>query len=92
MSLVNKCDTRNRLSSDRNTNQHSLRKAGKANRSGDSAVEQPGTRANKPTFAEDFMLEHCHTRRQIALIGITGSSGNAVKEIQQTAQSFGFPS
>jgi hypothetical protein len=55
-------------------------------------IELDETKAKKPNFAEDFMLEHSHVGRCIALIGISASYGATAKELQHSTQSYGFPS
>jgi hypothetical protein len=97
MGLVNQCDTRSRLSAGRNKSQHAFRPARQADRVSVDGIEPNGTRpggvrANRLTFAEDFMLEHSGTRLQFALMGMTGANGGAVKDAQPSTQFFGFPS
>jgi hypothetical protein len=55
-------------------------------------IELDETKAKKPNFAEDFLLEHSHLGWRIVLNGISASYGAAAKELQQSAQSYGFPS
>jgi hypothetical protein len=55
-------------------------------------IELDGTKAKKPNFAEDFLLEHSHFGRRIAPIGISAGYGAVAKELQQSSQSYGFPS
>jgi len=55
-------------------------------------IELDGTKVKKPNFAEDFLLEHSNFGRHIALIGISAGYGAAAKELQQSTQSYGFPS
>lgn len=97
MSLVNQCDTRRAVSAGWNQNQHAFRPAGQADRTGAGGIEPQGTmpggsRANRLTFAEDFMLEHSGACLQIAVIGMAGANGTAAKDAQPSTQFFGFPS
>jgi hypothetical protein len=55
-------------------------------------IELGGTKEKKPSFSEDFLLEHSNFGRHIALIGISAGYGAAAKELQQSTQSYGFPS
>jgi hypothetical protein len=92
MPLLKQCDARNRLSTGRIKSQHSYRPVDQVDRAGSSGVEVDRTRANRLTFAEDFMLEHCHSGRHVTVIEISASSEAAPKETLQSAQHFGFPS
>jgi hypothetical protein len=92
MGLVKKCDARDFLSAGGNKSQHSFRQVCQADRASSTGIALDGTRAIRPTFAEDFMTEHSRARVQIALIGIASGAGTAPNEAQQSAQSFGFPS
>jgi hypothetical protein len=92
MGLANKRDTRIGFSAGRNRNQHSFRQVDQADRVNTSAVEADEARASRLTFIEDFMLEHCHRGLHIAILEVAGSYGTALKEPQQSAQAFGFPS
>ena len=67
MGHLQECDARNRLSAGRNKSQSSFSPVGHADRTNSSGIEPDGTKAKKPTFAEDFMLEHSLARVQIAL-------------------------
>ena len=92
MGILNKNGTRNLPSASRDKCQHLFMSVGQADRTNSSGIKLDGTRANRLTFAEDFMMEHSHSGRSIALIGIAVSYGTAPKESQPSAQSFGFPS
>ena len=92
MSIANKCDTRDRLSTGRNRSQHSFRPVKQADTANVSAKEVDGARVNCPCFAEDFLLEHTHTGLRLAFIGRSAKSGSAPREQHQSAQCYGFPS
>lgn len=92
MNLAKKCDTRSRLSTGRNKSEHSFRPMGRTERATSSGIEPDGTRANRMTFAEDFMLEHTHSGLRVAMIGMAGNSGTASREQQKLTQCYGFPS
>lgn len=92
MSLANIRDTRNRLSAGRNRKQHTFRPAAEAERANSSGIASGEVRANRLSFAEDFMLEHTHSGLLITLMGLKGSSGTASREQQKSAQCYGFPS
>jgi hypothetical protein len=57
MSLLVKCDTKNRLSASRNKSRHSCRPAGHADRANPSEIRPDGPRASTLTFIEDFTRE-----------------------------------
>lgn len=92
MSLAKKCDTRSRLSSGRNKSEHSFRPMGQTDRATSSGIEPDGTRADRLTFAEDFMLEHTHSGLRITVIGMAGNSGATSREQHKLTQCYGFPS
>ncbi len=89
MGFANSCDTRSRLSASRSKSQHSLRPV---DRSNSSANTGGGSPTDRPTFAEDFMLEHSHKQVQFTLIGLSASCEAVPKAMQNSAQSYGFPS
>lgn len=73
MSVLKNCDAKVQLFAGRNKSQEKLSqtaRAGEAN-AREIAPERPG--ASRPTFAEDFMLEHSHTSVRITSIEMTGS-------------------
>lgn len=89
MGFANSCDTRSRLSAGRSKSQHSLRPVDRSNSStcaGDNSL------TNQPSFAEDFMLEHSHGHKQFTLIEVSANCEAAPKAMQNSAQSYGFPS
>jgi hypothetical protein len=88
MDLLKKYDARNLPSTSRNKSQHSFRPVGQTDRTNSFGIEP----AKRLAFTEDFMKEHSHSGRSIALIGFAVSYGTAPKEPQPSAQSFGFPS
>jgi hypothetical protein len=92
MDLAKKSDTEIRLSAGWNKRDYSFQQVGHADQANLSGIAPDGARASRPTFAEDFMLEHSLARGQAAWIGIAGRSGPMPKQTQQSAQSFGFPS
>lgn len=92
MSLANQCDARDRLSTGRSRSQHTFRPASQTKRTASSSVEQKNTTTEGLSFAEDFMLEHTGSGLRIALIGMTAGSKTAQRELQNSAQCYGFPS
>jgi hypothetical protein len=92
MSLANQCDTRDRLSAGRSRSSHSFRPAGRADRAKASATGQEITRADRLSFAEDFLLEHTNSGLHIAVIGRASAAKTGLREQQKSAQCFGFPS
>jgi hypothetical protein len=92
MSLANIRDTRNRLSAGRNRKQHTFRPAVEAERANSSEIAPDEARADRLSFAEDFMLEHTHSGLLITMMGMKGGSGTARREQQKSAQCYGFPS
>jgi hypothetical protein len=92
MSLATKSDIRERLSAGRSRSQHSFRSASPVDSANSSGIEPVGATAKRPSFAEDFMLEHTHSSLRIAFRGMTGNSGTSTREQQQSAQCYGFPS
>lgn len=92
MSLANKCDTRDRLSAGRSRSQHSFRPMNQTDRATPPETEPGEARANRLSFAEDFLLEHTHAGLRIAVIGMAGKAGTTYKEQQKSAQCYGFPS
>jgi hypothetical protein len=91
MSLLNKNGTRNLPSARRDKSQHSFRPEGQADKNNSLGIEPDGAGAKRLTFAEDFMMEHSHSGRSIASIGIAVGYATAPKEPQPPDQSFGFP-
>jgi hypothetical protein len=57
-----------------------------------SQVEPDRTRAQRLTFAEDFLLEHSFSGVDIVNIEISGSTGISPKERSESSQSYEFPS
>lgn len=92
MNLAKQCDTRSRLSTGRNKSEHSFRSVRHSDKANSSANETDGTRTNRLTFAEDFMLEHSHSGLRISVMGKAGNSGTATREQHQSTQCYGFPS
>jgi hypothetical protein len=92
MAPLSSCDVRNFQSVGRNKSQHTFRSVGQADRARSSANESGGTKSNRLTFAEDFMLEHSNASLRVALFEITASAGSTSREPQHSAQHFGFPS
>jgi hypothetical protein len=92
MGLLKECEARDRLSAGRSKSQRSFRPAGQSDRTNSSAIEPDGAKAKRPTFAEDFMLEHSHSGLVITMIGSAGSHVAASKELQKSTQYYGFPS
>jgi hypothetical protein len=92
MSLAKTSDKRDRLSTGRSRNQHSFRPASMADRASGSGIETDGARANRLSFAEDFMLEHTNSGLHITLIGMAGASVSVAREPQKSTQCYGFPS
>ena len=73
-------------------NRHSFRPVDQTKRANPSQVEPDRTRAERPTFAEDFLLEHSLSGVDIAKIEISGSTGLSPKKRSELSQSFEFPS
>jgi hypothetical protein len=92
MSILRKYDAKARLSVGRGKSQYLCRSARQPGRVNSSGTEAEKTQANRLTFAEDFMLEHCRSKRRVTVIGIWGGAETAPKEPQPSTQSFGFPS
>jgi len=92
MSLATKSDKRERLSAGRNRSQHSFRPVSHADSTNSSATEPDGAKAERLSFAEDFMLEHTHSSLRITFRGMAGNSANGPKEKLNVAQCYGFPS
>jgi hypothetical protein len=92
MGFANSCDTRSRLSASRSKSQHTLRPVGPVDRSNSSTNAGGSSPKDRPTFAEDFMLEHSHGQVQFTLIGLSASCEAVPKAMQNSAQSYGFPS
>ncbi|MGD0830181.1 MAG: hypothetical protein ABR907_04505 [Terracidiphilus sp.] len=88
MGFAQTCDTRSRRSPSRGKTQHSHRPVSPTDR----ANSPDGSLTERPSFAEDFLLEHSHAHVQITLVGLAASSEAAPKAMQHSAQSYGFPS
>jgi hypothetical protein len=73
MTLLKKCDAKNRLSANRNQSRHSFRPVGQADRANPSEIKPDGPRASRLTFVEDFTLEHSLPGLYITSIEISGS-------------------
>ncbi len=72
MSILKKCDAKNRLSVSRNKGRHSLRPVGKADSANPSVIKPVGPRATRLTFVEDFTREHSLPGARITSIEISG--------------------
>jgi hypothetical protein len=72
MSLLMKCDAKNRLSASRNKSRHLFQPGGQANRANPSEIEPDGPRASGLTFVEDFTQEHSLPGAHITSIEILG--------------------
>jgi len=92
MNPLKRYDTRNLPLVRSKKSEYSLRLMTPAYITNSSGIKQDGTRADRRTFAEDFLREHSNSGRPIALIGIATSYGTAPNRLQLSAQSFGFPS
>ena len=92
MSILKNYDARARLTVGRGKSQYLSRPAGQPRKVNPSGREPEKTQVNRLTFAEDFMLEHSHPGRRIALMGMADSYEAASREPQESTQSFGFPS
>ncbi len=73
MSLLKKCDAKNRLSASRSKSLHSLMPAGQADRAHPSEIKRAEPGASNRTFVEDFTREHSLPGVHIASIEISGS-------------------
>jgi hypothetical protein len=92
MGHLKEVEAKDYLSAGRGKSQRCFGPASPVNQTNTSLIEPGPSRANRPTFAEDFMLEHSHFERSITLLGTTGSYGIAPKESQPPTQYYGFPS
>ncbi|MGA9130117.1 MAG: hypothetical protein WB425_18440 [Terracidiphilus sp.] len=92
MGQIKECGVRNRLSSGRTKNQFEFGPAGQSDRSKSSRIETDGARVKRPSFAEDFMLEHSHAGLLIAIMGSAVRYGSAPAEPLHPTQYYGFPS
>jgi len=92
MDFLKKLDARKFLSARQKRSEYSFGQMSPAFITDSSGIKQDGTKADRRTFAEDFLVEHSNSGRSIALIGIAASYGTAPKKPQPSAQSFGFPS
>ena len=72
MSLLKKCDVKDRLSASRNKKRHSFRPAEQALKVNSSETKPDGPRAGRLTFVEDFTLEHSLHGMYLASIEIAG--------------------
>jgi hypothetical protein len=73
MSILKKCDAKNRLSASRNKSRHSSTPEGQADIANPSEVKQDGPRASRLTFVEDFTREHSLSGVHITSFEISGS-------------------
>jgi hypothetical protein len=73
MSLLKKCDARNRLPASRNKSQHSFGPVRQADRVNSLEIKPDGPWAGRLTFVEDFTREHFLPGSQITSIGSLGS-------------------
>jgi hypothetical protein len=92
MSLATKSDKRERLSAGRNRSQHSFRPVSHVDSANSTGTESDGARADRLSFAEDFMLEHTHSSLRVTFLGMAGNSAVAPREQHKVAQCYGFPS
>jgi hypothetical protein len=92
MGQLKECDARDRLSTGRSKIHPSFRPAAQADPCNTSGIEMDGAKADKPTFAEDFMLEHSHSGLLVAMMGSVGSYIASSKELHKSTQHYGFPS
>jgi hypothetical protein len=73
MSLLKKCDAKERLSARRNKNRRSFMPVEQSDRANPSEIKPDGPRASRLTFVEDFTLEHSLLGLHITSIEISGS-------------------
>jgi hypothetical protein len=73
MSLLKKCDAKNRLSANRNKGRDSFRPVGQADRASFSEIKPDGPQASRLTFVEDYTREHSLRGLHITSIEISGS-------------------
>jgi hypothetical protein len=73
MSLLKKCDAKNRLSASRNQSRHSFRPVGQADRASPSEIKLDRPWAGGLPFVEDYTREHSLPGLQITSIEISGS-------------------
>jgi len=91
MGHLKECEARDSSSAGRSKSHNAYRSVRPANRSNASELEMDGARAKKPSFAEDFMLEHSNSSLFIDMIGRAGRYGAGTKEPQKSTQYYGFP-
>ena len=72
MSLLKKCNAKDRLSASRNKSRYSLMPAGQADRANPSEIKPDGPRASRLTFVEDYTREHSLPGLYFTLIEISG--------------------
>lgn len=90
MGHLKECESAEGLSTGRNRIHRSFRQSGQADRVSASGMEPGGIGTKQSTFTEDFMLEHSHSGLFLAMMGSASRIG-APKEMQKSAQCFGFP-
>jgi hypothetical protein len=73
MSLLKKCDAKNRLSASRNKSRDSFRPVGQADGANFSEIKPDGPQASRLTFVEDYTREHFLPGLHITSIEISGS-------------------
>ncbi len=73
MSILKKCDAKNRLSASRNKSQHSFMPVGQADRATFSAIKPDGPQASRLTFVEDYTREHSLPGLHVTSLEISGS-------------------
>ena len=73
MSLLKKCDAKNRLSASRNQSRHSFKPVEQADRANPSEIKPDGPPTSRLNFVEDFTLEHSLLGLHITSIEISGS-------------------
>ncbi|MGB7546260.1 MAG: hypothetical protein WBM14_00795 [Terracidiphilus sp.] len=78
MSLLKKSDLKNHLSARQRNGLHPFRPVNKPGATGFSEIEQGGTRANTPSFVEDFYVEHSSSGVSIIPIEISAGPGSIV--------------
>ena len=89
MSLANQSDKRERLSAGRPRSKHYFRPSHQVDSAAPSQAERNESNTERPSFAEDFMMEHTHTSLRIAFVGMAGDSSS--REQYESAQCYGFP-
>ena len=86
------CEASNRVCAGRSRSQNSYRPAGQFDRINSTETEPDRITAKRPTFAEDFMLEHSHSGLLIALMGSAATYASTSREKHESTQHYGFPS